>query len=78
MVSDLLFSELLSEELSSIFDSISFDDSDRSAIIALLKHDKKNESSEIRFVLLKEIGAPVIDCLVSEEDIDAAFRFYAD
>ena len=63
---------------SSIFDSISFDDSDRSAIIALLKHDKKNESSEIRFVLLKEIGAPVIDCLVSEEDIDAAFRFYAD
>jgi len=63
---------------SSIFDSISFSDSDRSAIKALLKHDKKNESSEIRFVLLKAIGAPVIDCLVSEEDIDAAFRFYVD
>ena len=63
---------------SSIFDSISFDDSDRSAIKALLKHDKKNESNEIRFVLLKAIGAPVIDCLVSEVDIDAAFRFYAD
>ena len=63
---------------SSIFDSISFDDSDRSAIKALLKHDKKNESSEIRFVLLKAIGAPVIDCLVSEEDIEAAFRFYDD
>ena len=63
---------------SSIFDSIAFDDSDRSAIKALLKHDKKNESSEIRFVLLKAIGSAVIDCLVSEEDIDAAFRFYDD
>ena len=63
---------------SSIFDFISFDDNDRSAITALLKHDKKNESNDIKFDLLEAIGAPVIDCLVGEEDINAAFRFYAD
>jgi 3-dehydroquinate synthase len=63
---------------SSIYDSVRFEESDVIAIKGLLKHDKKNQSDQIRFVLLQAIGKPVIDCLVSEEDINAAFQFYAD
>jgi 3-dehydroquinate synthase len=63
---------------SSIYDPVRFEESDVIAIKGLLKHDKKNQSDQIRFVLLQAIGKPVIDCLVSEEDINAAFQFYAD
>ena len=63
----------------SIYDPVSFAESDDViAIKGLLKHDKKNQSDQVRFVLLQAIGKPVIDCLVSEEDINAAFQFYAD
>ena len=63
---------------SSIYDPVSFAESDVIAIKGLLKHDKKNQSDQVRFVLLQAIGKAVIDCLVSEEDINAAFQFYAD
>ena len=63
---------------SSIYDPVSFTESDVIAIKGLLKHDKKNQSDQVHFVLLQAIGKPVIDCLVSEEDINAAFQFYAD
>tara|TARA_B100000900_G_scaffold375119_1_gene356859 strand:+ start:576 stop:1646 length:1071 start_codon:yes stop_codon:yes gene_type:complete len=62
---------------SSIYDPVSFTESDITAIKGLLRHDKKNQSKQVRFVLLQAIGKPVIDCLVSEEDINAAFQFYA-
>ncbi len=68
----------IKEVFSSYFDPIPFDESDVSAIKSLLKHDKKNESSQIRFVLLQAIGQAVIDCHVTEDDIDASFQFYAD
>jgi 3-dehydroquinate synthase len=63
---------------SSIYDPVRFEESDVISIKGLLKHDKKNQSDQVRFVLLQAIGKPVIDCLVSEEDINAAFQFYAD
>ena len=63
---------------SSIYAPVSFAESDVIAIKGLLKHDKKNQSDQVRFVLLQAIGKPVIDCLVTEEDINAAFQFYAD
>jgi 3-dehydroquinate synthase len=63
---------------SSIYEPVSFAERDVNAIKGLLKHDKKNQSDQIRFVLLQAIGEPIIDCLVSEEDINAAFQFYAD
>jgi len=61
---------------SSIYNPVTFTESDVTAIKELLKHDKKNQSDQVRFVLLRAIGKPVIDCMVSEEDIDAAFQFY--
>ena len=63
---------------SSIYKPVSFTESDVIAIKGLLKHDKKNQSHQVRFVLLQAIGKAVIDCLVSDEDINAAFQFYAD
>ena len=70
--------DLIKTVFSSIYDPVSFTESDIIAIKALLKHDKKNQSKQVRFVLLQAIGKPVIDCLVREEDINAAFQFYAD
>ena len=67
----------IKDVFSSIYEYVAIDDRDLLAIKELLKHDKKNESNQIRFVLLEQIGKAVIDCLVSEEDIDAAFRFYS-
>ena len=70
--------DLIKTVFSSIYDPVSFTESDIIAIKGLLKHDKKNQSNQVRFVLLQAIGKPVIDCLVREEDINAAFQFYAD
>lgn len=44
--------------------------------IELLKFDKKNSHGEIKFVLLEDIGKPVIDVVVSQEDIEHAFNYY--
>ena len=70
--------DLIKAVFSSIYDPVAFTESDIIAIKGLLKHDKKNQSNQVRFVLLQAIGKPVIDCLVREEDISAAFQFYAD
>jgi 3-dehydroquinate synthase len=42
----------------------------------LMKFDKKNERGNINFVLLKDIGEPVIDVIVPNEVIDQAFNYY--
>lgn len=47
------------------------------AIIDLLKYDKKNEHGNIYFVLLEAIGKPKINCLVPEDIIIEAFKFYS-
>lgn len=60
----------------SIFPKISFSVEDISHIISLLKYDKKNSHGKVKFVLLKEIGEPVIDVEVAEEYFTGAFEFY--
>ncbi|GAA4322910.1 3-dehydroquinate synthase [Christiangramia aestuarii] len=49
---------------------------DISQIKELMKFDKKNERGIINFVLLEDIGQPVIDKKVPNELIDEAFVFY--
>lgn len=36
--------------------------------------DKKNHRGEVRFVLLKSLGTPVIDCAISMADFDAIYQ----
>jgi len=62
--------------LNSIYSKLKFDKTEILKIIQLLKHDKKNEAGRVNFVLLKDIGKPVIDVEVPDELIFNAFEFY--
>lgn len=62
----------------SYYGRVTIEEEDYFPIIDLLKYDKKNNHGNINFVLLKSIGNPVIDCIVDENIIIDAFKFYAD
>lgn len=59
-----------------MYGKISFDDTDYEPIIELMKYDKKNSHGNINFVLLNDIGVPVIDKIVPNTTILDAFNFY--
>lgn len=61
-----------------IFGKIAFEKEDQEKIMGYLKFDKKNEGGKINFVLLKNIGLPVMDCQVPDELLIRAFSYYAD
>ena len=42
------------------------------------RHDKKNQSGEIRFVLLKDIAMPVFDQIVSVIELRQALELKCD
>ena len=58
------------------FPRIELEEPDFKPIMDLLKHDKKNSHGNINFVLLEEIGKPIIDCEVKHDQIMSAFQFY--
>lgn len=66
----------IKERIVKIFGHPKIDQNDFNAIIALLKHDKKNEHGQINFVLLQAIGKPQIDCHAGTELIINALNFY--
>lgn len=68
----------IKEVIFSFYEKISFDAEEIQAITELLKFDKKNENGNIHFVLLEEIGKPVIDRTVPGEIILNSFRYYLD
>jgi len=59
------------------YGKIEIQTSELPAIIELLKYDKKNNHGNINFVLLEDIGITKIDCLVDDNVILDAFKFYA-
>ncbi|WP_372754898.1 3-dehydroquinate synthase [Mariniflexile sp.] len=59
------------------YGKVSIEESEYSAIMELLKYDKKNNHGNINFVLLEGIGKHKIDCLVDDAVIIDAFKFYA-
>ena len=64
------------EHLKKYFSLIQFQEDDIMNIYDLMIYDKKNEGSKINFVLLKEIGKPVIDQIVNKDLFIESFRFY--
>lgn len=66
----------IKEAFLSVFKHIQLPESSFSNIIDLMKYDKKNEHGKINFVLLKDIGHPIIDCEVENTFIREAFKFY--
>ncbi|PTX61595.1 3-dehydroquinate synthase [Kordia periserrulae] len=59
-----------------MYGKVTFEDSDYESIMDLMKYDKKNSHGNINFVLLNDIGAPVLDKTVPNETIVAAFQYY--
>tara|TARA_B100000575_G_scaffold5993_1_gene4438 strand:- start:1046 stop:2074 length:1029 start_codon:yes stop_codon:yes gene_type:complete len=64
------------EHLKKYFSLINLKDNDIMNIYDLMVYDKKNEGSKINFVLLKEIGKPVINQIVDKELFKESFLFY--
>ena len=62
--------------LNKYFNSITLEENDIINIYDLMVYDKKNEGSKINFVLLKEIGKPVIDQIVDKTLFKESFKFY--
>jgi len=60
------------------FKKINFSSNDIEEIIKLIRFDKKNKNGELNFVLLKEIGKPVIDQKVDIGLIRKSFLYLND
>ena len=48
---------------------------DYERLIAFMRQDKKNTNHTIRFVLLKAVGEPVLNCTAEEAEIREALDF---
>ncbi len=59
-----------------IYPKVEFSEKDIENILKLLKFDKKNSHGNVNFVLLKNIGEPVIDVKVVNELLTEAFSYY--
>lgn len=66
----------ISSLIFSIYQKLELEDADFEKILYLMKFDKKNSGGNINFVLLKNIGKPVVDRVVSKTDILNAFNYY--
>jgi len=76
----LHFSDTKCEEIKTtlltIFEKVKIFEDDFYPIIELLKHDKKNEYGNINFVLIEDIGKPIINCKVSNNLIINSLKYY--
>ena len=66
----------ITDKLLDLFQKVKITEKDFEKIIELLKFDKKNTHGRVNFVLLKEIGNPVIDCEVPNDLILEALEYY--
>jgi 3-dehydroquinate synthase len=75
---DLYFKEAISIKhfLQSYFGKVPIEKSDYDALLNLLKHDKKAESGQVKFVLIDKIGRFKLDCQVSKTALIEALDFY--
>lgn len=48
------------------------------ALLEIMRHDKKNEGGDIRFVLIEDYGKPVYDVVVKEDDIRDSITYLID
>lgn len=47
-------------------------------LMEIMRHDKKNEGGDIRFVLIEDIGKPVYDVVVKQDDIVDSINYLID
>jgi 3-dehydroquinate synthase len=58
------------------FGKLPLAETDFSAILKLLKHDKKAENGLVKFILIKAIGTYKLNCEVSESAMIKALNYY--
>jgi len=68
--------EEIKETFARYYPYVEIDTQDQKEILELLRHDKKNKSGRINFVLLEAISKPKIDVEVPQELFAKAFEFY--
>jgi len=68
--------EYIAQVFTKMYEETEFTTEDITAIIDLMKHDKKNDYGRINFVLLNKIGSATYDEQVDNSDIMEAFNFY--
>jgi 3-dehydroquinate synthase len=66
----------LKELIITIYGKVSILESDFNGILEYLKHDKKNVSGQVNFVLLNQLEETKIDCKVSNELVIESIQFY--
>ena len=67
---------LIKETIVDLYPKTNLLESDFGAILDLLKHDKKNVSGQVNFVLLNDFENHQLDCKVSEALIIESMNFY--
>lgn len=60
------------------FNKFDLNDIPVDALMEIMRHDKKNEGGDIRFVLIEDIGKPVFDVVVKPEDIVDSIKYLVD
>ena len=69
--------ENIKKTFSEYFNAVTFSDKDVEQIHDLMIYDKKNEGDKVNFVLMKNIGTPVVDQQITKELFIESFRFYS-
>ena len=70
--------DTLRKEISARYPKLVFETADVSAVLDLLRYDKKTTYGHVLFVLLERIGKATIDVIVSDDLLQAAFSYYAE
>ena len=68
--------EEISRAIIRLYGKIELQEKEFEEIKNLMKFDKKNEKGNINFVLLKDIGRPVMDCQVPDEVLNNSCSYY--
>ena len=66
----------ISKYLLAKYPSYSYNKSDIPIILNYLTNDKKNKNGQLLFTLLKEVGIPIFDIAISNEQAQEALEFY--
>ena len=70
--------EFIRKEIYARYSKLALQPNDKSAILDLLRYDKKTTHGQVLFVLLERIGAATIDVSVSDNLLDEAFAYYTE
>ena len=73
----ILEANQVKHRIASVFPKQKFSAEEIEVINSLMLHDKKNLKGQVRFALLRELGAAVFDQFVDHQDILDAFDYYA-